>query len=383
MEIQKLVKSEVWAVIKDNYEKSSFTIAITNLIQFVNEIIREKSELEFDNTKLMDISFLGPNPKLKINKMQTDTDKDIQSGVGYLLKGICLAIRNPRAHERYNDNRETCDAIILFINYLLEFVNSSKQPVFVGDWVEFIFDENFNGTKKYAKIVLQEIPEKKRYDLLVSLFRYRERAKQNVLNNLVNELMDNISPEELSEFYGNLNIELLNCRDNMSLRMFFSLFPPEKWGCLVPLTKLRIENMVQKSIEDGSMVYLYSEEDAEYKVNEQGNLSTWANNFIDSFETKDSIIKVLNDKLCNKSYDVRMFVINFFSNIIYDENNLRNGLLKYGIMKSLYFFDKETYDNLYLYCDLIEDEQIQKLYVKEYAIAKEHFEKEEEEELPF
>ncbi|MDO0826007.1 TIGR02391 family protein [Desulfosporosinus nitroreducens] len=373
MDIENIVSKDVWAVIKDNYEKGSYTIAVTNLIQYANEIVREKSGLSLDNTKLMDAAFLGQNPKLKINKFQTETEKDIQAGVGYLLKGLCLAVRNPRAHERYNDKKETVDKIILFIDYVLEFVRNSKQPALVEDWLEFVFDENFNNTKKYAEIVLQEIPEKKRYELLVNIFRYRERAKQNLLNNMVNELMNTIKPEELIEFLDNLNKELLYCSDNNSLRMFLSLFPPEKWECLIPLTKLKIEYMVQKSLEQGMMFCLYDDGEEQYIINSEGALSVWAINFMKYFDTKEKVYKILENKLSNKDVDVRNFTIKYFGEIIYDYELINNGFFKSGIKRSLEYFDKETYDNIDFYCNTVEDKELEVIFGIELEIAKDHF----------
>ena len=390
MDIGNIVSKDVWTVIKDNYEKGSYTIAVTNLIQYANEIVREKSGLSLDNTKLMDAAFQGPNPKLKINKFQTETEKNIQTGVGYLLKGLCLAVRNPRAHERYNDKKETADKIILFIDFVLEFVRDSKQPVLVEDWLEFVFDDNFNNTKEYAEIVLQEIPEKKRYELFVSIFRYRERAKQNLLNNLVNELMNTIKSEELHEFLDNLNKELLYCSDNKNLRMFLSLFPPEKWECLIPLTKLKIEHMVQKSLEQGMMFYEYNgsgyNQEQEYIINSQGILSTWAVNYINYFETKEKFLKMLDKRLSNEDVDVRNFVIKYFRTIIFDDELIKNELLKYGLKKSLKYFDKETYDTIDFYCNIIEDEEMKSAFGREVEMAKEHFDKEDmksENEIPF
>jgi uncharacterized protein (TIGR02391 family) len=378
MEIKQLVSDDVWAVIKDNYEKGSYTIAVTNLIQYANEIVRDKSGLSLDNTKLMDAVFFGQTPKLKINKFQTDTEKDIQAGVGHLLKGLCLAIRNPRAHERYNDKIETADKIILFIDFILEFVRDSKQPALVDDWIEFVFDENFNSTKEYAEIVLQEIPEKKRYDLLVSIFRNRGRAKQNLLNNLVNELMNTIKPEETDEFFENLNKELLHCSDNKNLRMFLSLFPPEKWERLIPLAKLRVEHMIQKSLEEGMM--FISEDDykePEYTCNSQGSLSTWAVNFIEYFDTKEKILKELSNKLGNKDVDVRNFVFQYFKSIVFDAHTIKCGLLNWGIKKSLGFYDKVTYDAIDFLIGYAGDELIKEVFQTEYEIAKEHFTKED------
>ncbi|WP_278398520.1 TIGR02391 family protein [Lactobacillus acetotolerans] len=375
MNIEKLVSKDVWGVISDNYEKGSYTIAITNLIQYANEIVREKSGLDFDNTKLMDIAFLGNNPQLKITKFQTQTEKDIQAGIGYLLKGLCLAIRNPRAHKRYNDKKETADTIILFVDYVLQFVRDSKQPALIEDWLEFVFDDNFNNTKEYAAIVLQEIPEKKRYELLVSIFRYRERAKPGLLNNLVSNLMDSIDTKELEEFLENLNKELLYCSDDDKLRMFLSLFPPEKWTCLIPLTKLRIEHMVEKSLEQAIMYRHYDEFDAapDYICNDQGELSTWAVNFISHFDAKDNIFRLIGNKLANRDANVRNFIIKYYKDIIFGEVLLRNIWLQYGIKKSLLYFDKEVYDNIEFQCNILENKEIEQAFKKEIEIAFQHF----------
>lgn len=389
MEIEKLLSKDVWTVIKDNYEKGSYTIAITNLIQYVNEIVREKSGLSLDNTKLMEATFFGQNPKLKINKFQTETEKDIQAGVGYLLKGLCLAVRNPRAHERYSDNKETADTIVLFIDYVLEFVRNSKQPALVQDWIEFVFDENFNSTQRYAEIVIQEIPEKKRYDLLVNIFRCRERAKQHQLNNLVHKLMDVIKPDELNEFIDNLNKELLYCKDDNSLRMFLSLFPPEKWFLLIPLTKLKIEHMIQKSLEQAIMVYEYNDYDnqPDYTCNNEASLAICVDEFINFFDTKEKIIKIIGNKLCDKDVNVRNFVIKYCKSIIFSDESPKNTSLKYGIQKSLKYFDSDVYEYYEFLCNVIGDKEMIEAFGKEVEIAKKHFDDLEREnklnEIPF
>ena len=382
MEIGKLVSKDVWDIISDNYEKGSYTIAITNLIQYANEIVRDKSGLSLDNTKLMEAAFLGQNPKLKINKFQTETEKDIQAGVGYLLKGLCLAVRNPRAHERYSDKKETADSIILFIDYLLEFVRNSKQPALVEDWLKFVFDENFNNTKEYAEIVIQEIPEKKRYELLVNIFRYRERAKQNQLNNLINKLMDSIKSEELDEFLDNLNKELIYCCDDRNLRMFFSLFPPEKWILLIPLTKLKIEHMIQKSLEQAAMIYKDYDEfsEPEYTCNSAGSLSTWAVNFIRYFDTKEDILRTIGNKLGNEDVDVRSFFIKYYDNIIYDDESTKNTSVKRGIQKSLKYFDKKVFAHFDFLCNVIGDKEAIEAFGKEVDIAKKYFDDLEKED---
>ena len=96
---------------------------------YLNEIVREKTELELDGTSLMDKAFMGEKPLLKVKELNTRTEKDIQQGIGFLAKGICLSIRNPRSHKIYKDDKETADTIILLINYLLGFRSKSATMI--------------------------------------------------------------------------------------------------------------------------------------------------------------------------------------------------------------------------------------------------------------
>ena len=148
------ISIDCWDVIKDNYEKGSFTTAITNLIQYINEVCREITGLSLDNTKLMEKAFLGDKPSLLINKFETQTEKDTQWGIGYILKGVCLAIRNPRSHKRFSDDQKTATTIILFLDYILQFIKNSKQSLLIDDWAEIIFDINYI-LRAYRGLILQ------------------------------------------------------------------------------------------------------------------------------------------------------------------------------------------------------------------------------------
>lgn len=296
-EIKDVVSKDTWEVIKDNYEKGSYTTAITNLIQYINEVIQDKANLEnVDNTSLIEQAFFTKPPKLAITKLQTRTEKDIQEGIGHILKGICLAIRNPRSHKRFNDDKQTAITIILFCDYILSFVRKSQQPNLIDDWLDFVFDENFVDTEEYSKETLKLIPDKKKYDLLVSIFRERERNSGRKLNYLVNGLLDSITQTQYQEFVDGINKELISSGNDIKLRNFFKLFPPEKWDDITTLSKLRVENIVKESITDVKVSY---EED------EWGNwqpcdfveeelLSVYALDFIEFFSTKQDVINEIN-----------------------------------------------------------------------------------------
>lgn len=297
-EIKDVVSKDTWSVIKDNYEKGSYTTAITNLIQYINEVIQDKANLEnVDNTSLIEQAFFTKPPKLAITKLQTRTEKDIQEGVGHLLKGICLAIRNPRSHKRFNDDKQTAITIILFCDYILSFVRKSQQPNLIDDWLDFVFDENFVDTEEYSKETLKLIPDKKKYDLLVSIFRERERNNSGrKLNYLVNGLLDSITQTQYQEFIDGINKELISSYNDVKLRNFFKLFPQDKWNDITTLSRLRVENIVKESIKDVQVRYEEDEWNNWFPCDfcEEELLAVYALDFIDFFSTKQDVINEIN-----------------------------------------------------------------------------------------
>ncbi|MEG0823939.1 MAG: TIGR02391 family protein [Erysipelotrichaceae bacterium] len=294
--LRELVSKDIWNVIKNNYENKSYTAAIMNLMLYINEIIQDKSNLEnIDNTALIEKAFFGNNPKLQINKLQTQTEKNIQLGIGHLFKGACFVIRNPRAHERYDDEKLTADRIILFYDYLLSFVINSSEPRLVNDWIKFILDNNFVTSEQYAEETFNLIPQKKRYDILVSIFRENECTSNNKLYYIVEKLINSLTKEEYKTFMDGLNQELTYCKNDSKLSMFFNLFPITHWNDLCQLSKLRIENIVMQSINNACIEYDdFGGYDSNYSVSLEGMLAVNALDHIPTFETFEDIKKAIN-----------------------------------------------------------------------------------------
>ena len=61
--------------------------------------IRDMSGVEADGATLVDRVFLGKDPMLAMNRLQTPTEQSEHRGFAALLKGCFGAIRNPLAHE--------------------------------------------------------------------------------------------------------------------------------------------------------------------------------------------------------------------------------------------------------------------------------------------
>jgi len=126
MDIKSQIRPDLWDVISSHYEKQDYTEAIRDALLHVNEIVREKSGLvDKDGVKLMESAFLGKNAALRINKYETETEKNIQEGIGFALKGLMMSVRNPISHEKLSYSEEDALAIILYVNYILNIVDKS------------------------------------------------------------------------------------------------------------------------------------------------------------------------------------------------------------------------------------------------------------------
>jgi uncharacterized protein (TIGR02391 family) len=123
MNLEGKISERLWIEIKSNYESRNFAGAILDSTHCLGEIIRQKTGLEADGVPLVGQAFGGNNPKLKVNKFQTESDVNVQSGIEQILRGVYQAFRNPRSHEKINDTQDDADSIIVFIDYLLKVID--------------------------------------------------------------------------------------------------------------------------------------------------------------------------------------------------------------------------------------------------------------------
>lgn len=306
------ISKDCWEVIRDNYEKGSYTTAIINLIQYINEVCREKTGLPLDNTKLMEKAFLGDKPSLLINKFETQTEKNIQEGIGYLMKGVCLAIRNPRSHERYSDDQKTATTIILFLDYILGFIRNSKQSNLIDDWTEIIFDENFSENPKYSEELFNAMPKNKKMDILIMVFRNSDRIKSRNVMPFIKLIIDSMTEKEKAEYFELMSKFLIKATDNDQLRKFFMIFPDKYWHNISKLAKIRIESMVKKSVENGTYCTEYDNYGniEEYYLS-SGQLAISAMHHIPMFENKNEIYEIFGDIMMSEDVDKIEFLREF------------------------------------------------------------------------
>jgi len=76
-----------------------YSQAIFEACKLLNKKVQELSSLSLDGKNLMLSAFSVNNPKLRLNQLQNQSDKDEQEGFMHIFAGVMQGVRNPKGHE--------------------------------------------------------------------------------------------------------------------------------------------------------------------------------------------------------------------------------------------------------------------------------------------
>jgi len=305
MNIETKIDSRLWDAIRSSFENRNYTGSIQDSIYFLSDLIREKSGLEGDGTSLVGQAFGGSSPILKVNSLKTENDKNVQKGVEQLLRGLYQAVRNPRSHEKYADSEDDAISIILFINYLVRIIDKSKTPFLENIFISRVLDPSFVPKKRYAELLVNEIPEKKRMDIFYGVFRQLPNSDAQKLKYFFDALFDKVTEEEKREINNEVS-DLLKTEEEIgNIRIIIQAFS-DSWPKLDEAARLRIENKLIDNIKEGRW-------DPKTNKCRSGAFGTWATNITQYFALKDDLLYVLTNKLDNPNRAEQDYVFRFFS----------------------------------------------------------------------
>ena len=95
-------------------------------IYFANMVSKTSGRADKDGADLMWTVFSPHNPVLRLNDLQTKSDKNEQQGYMEIFAGAMTGIRNPRAHEHdIEDSPEDAFALLVFYDHLMRMLNNS------------------------------------------------------------------------------------------------------------------------------------------------------------------------------------------------------------------------------------------------------------------
>ncbi len=170
MNLETRLEPLLWDAVRTSVEGRNFSGAVLDSIHYISDVIRERSGLEGDGVGLVGAAFGGKTPKLKVNRLQTESEQNVQRGVEALLRGVYQAIRNPRSHGITQDDERSAVAIILFVDYLLRIVDQSRTPFTMATFTAKVFDPAFVPKKEYAELLAKEVPGNRGLAVVRELF---------------------------------------------------------------------------------------------------------------------------------------------------------------------------------------------------------------------
>jgi|ERR1700730_9288824 len=304
MNLETKLDPRVWEAVREAYQARNFTSAILDAMHFLSDLLRERTGLESDGVALVGEAFGGSSPKLKVNALQSESERNVQKGVEQLLRGAYQAIRNPRSHGRINDTEDDSQAIILFVNYLVKLVGESKAPFSKTAFVTRVFDPDFVASERYAELLVNEIPGKKRLEVFFDVYRSKCDGKGASLKFFFAALLETLQDEEKHSVYETISEELKQTDDESTIRVIIQAFDPELWLQLDESARLRTENKLIRSIKTGQYV------PTTHKCR-AGSLGSWSTRLFPYFTLKAEALQAIHNKLASPDRAERDYVFRY------------------------------------------------------------------------
>lgn len=307
--------------ITTHYENKDYTEVVRDALLCLMNEIRKKSDLvDNDGIDLINKAFSENNPLIKINKLETTTDKNKHRGIMDLSKGLIEYFRNPMSHSKQEYSKKVADAILILLDeVILEEVVGSKSINSIDDWYLEITNEIFPNTERYAKNLVASIPKNKYYELAVMLYKNRTNIIK-LKDKIINELVNNLSEEEFKDYCEVIENDLfgkINEKDIISSIRFIST---NIWNNLSDLTKSKVEDMV---LEDISNIQMSVEIDfGEYYPSEQINGFILENSLhiLENFSNLQDIISVIVNKIINSNEFLQDYLFEKYFDLIVNKS---------------------------------------------------------------
>lgn len=304
MNLETEIEQELWQALRRSYESQAWSNAILDSVHHLSDALRAKTGLQSDGTALAGQALGGKAPKLRLNRLQTDSEKNIQAGVEQLLRGLYLVIRNPRSHERLADTQADADALIVFVNYLLRLLGYARASFSVDECVNRVIERNFVPTERYAALLVEEIPTRQRLQVALAVYQRKAEAEGTNLRFFFDAVVQRLMPEEAKELFEAVSAELRESNDDNALRSVLQAIHPDHWIKLDEVARLRTENRLIRNTQDGRYVPRSEKCLA-------GAMATWSRSFWPHFSLKRELLRVLIDKLSSSSVESQDYVLKF------------------------------------------------------------------------
>lgn len=322
--------TKLYQSVSPEYDTGNYSSAIKTAILFLTEEIRDRTDLDLDGDSLVTKALSEKNPLIKINKLETETDKSEQIGYMFMLQGLYKAIRNPRNHNLSEDNKETCDDLLIMINYFLKLIKKAKIKFDFIEFCDTLKDTYFDRTQEYSSEIIKIIPTDKLNEVSQKLLeKIGEMPYENVAWTLFS-IKKRLEGEKFISFIGLLDSSLFKT-DNIDLIRASTIILRDDWAKLSKATKIRVEKIFLNAFKNMELLYeTTTDRYGDYKnysyFDEDGITASYLR-FISLKNTE--IIKfhtikfIIEDKFC-KGDEYIDFILKNFDEYIFREHKYVN-----------------------------------------------------------
>jgi uncharacterized protein (TIGR02391 family) len=246
------IDDDLWNAVSVSYQNGNYTGAIRDAFIYLTKIIREKSDLDEDGVLLINKAFSGNNPKIRVNKLETTSDTDIQKGIANTLRGVYQFIRNPRNHDEYKDTENDCIAILSFIQYLLSNIKDSTEQFEIDSFLKQISDKRFVCIREYCDALIYEldISDRKFLDTVLTIYKKKLSFDINNLKFLFVSIYTKIKPPHLEILLKIMSGDLKRTSEDREIIYIVSIIKPEMWQNIDKIAKIRIEHRIMESLKE-------------------------------------------------------------------------------------------------------------------------------------
>lgn len=125
---RRITDDDLRTATRSRFVSKHYADAVEAGIKALNECVRSRSGSTLDGDALMTSVFSANDPKLRINRMRSDSDKSEQRGHMMMCQGVVAAWRNPRAHSSQFDDQPVKVLMMLeTVQHLIEVTKSATR----------------------------------------------------------------------------------------------------------------------------------------------------------------------------------------------------------------------------------------------------------------
>lgn len=339
MNLETRLPEALWEALRANYERRNFTGAIIDAFLFLSELLRNKSGVEGDGAPLIGQALGGLAPKIKLNRLQTESERNVQQGIAELLRGLYRGIRNPRSHDKFADPEDDAQTIIMFLGYLVKQIDQAKAQFSRPDFVRRVLDPDFVPQERYAALLVSDIPPRARMDVFLDLYRETENWKPEHMRIFLKALLEQLSEDEIRQIFEVITDDLKTSDTESIIRAVLRSFPTDLWPNIGEAARLRVENKLIRSVRDGR----YESSAGRCRG---GSLGTWSTGIFAVMTLKDEMIGVIASKLRSSVAEERAYVSEYLFNSLKDLSRTVPARIASALCSRLKAGDSDIYDQL-------------------------------------